>query len=73
MLIQTLDTIQSINCPIFQGYEGEPKAYIATQGPLPASIVDFWHMVWHQKSPIIVMITKLKEKNKVSFEAKSNK
>ena len=49
----------------FQGYEGESRAYIATQGPLAQTIVDFWHMVWHQKSPIIVMITKLKEKNKV--------
>ena len=52
-----------------QGYEGEPHAYIATQGPLPHSIVDFWHMIWNEKAPIIVMITKLKEKNKVGNSA----
>ena len=51
----------------FQGYEGEPHAYIATQGPMSHTIVDFWRMVWHEKCPIIVMITKLKEKSRVSM------
>jgi protein tyrosine phosphatase len=50
---------------LWQGYEGEEKAYIATQGPMSHTIVDFWRMVWIEKSPIIVMITKLKEKAKV--------
>lgn len=50
-----------------QGYEGEEKAYIATQGPMSHTIVDFWRMVWIEKSPIIVMITKLKEKAKVGL------
>lgn len=52
---------------IVQGYEGEPKAYIATQGPMAHTIVDFWNMVWNENCPIIVMITKLKEKNKVNL------
>ena len=55
-----------ISILLLQGYEGESRAYVATQGPLPHSIVDFWHMVWFEKTPVIVMITKLKEKNKVS-------
>ena len=50
---------------LFQGYEGEHNAYIATQGPMSHTIVDFWRLVWYEKTPIIVMITKLKEKNKV--------
>ncbi len=29
------------------------------------TVNDFWRAVWHVKSPIVVMITKLKEKNKV--------
>ncbi|KAL3842620.1 hypothetical protein ACJMK2_020613 [Sinanodonta woodiana] len=57
-----------INANYIRGYDGEPHAYIATQGPLSHTIVDFWHMVWHEKSPIIVMITKLKEKGKSKCE-----
>ena len=34
-------------------------------GPLPCTMVDFWHMVWQYKATAIVMITKLKEKNRV--------
>ncbi|KAK7481506.1 hypothetical protein BaRGS_00027268 [Batillaria attramentaria] len=57
-----------INANYIRGYEGEPKAYIATQGPMAHTIVDFWQMVWHEGCPIVVMITKLKEKNKPKCE-----
>ncbi|KAG8197981.1 hypothetical protein JTE90_029376 [Oedothorax gibbosus] len=57
-----------INANYVRGYSGESKAYIATQGPLPHTVNDFWLMVWREKSPLIVMITKLKEKLKVKCE-----
>ncbi|KAJ2782271.1 Tyrosine-protein phosphatase non-receptor type 3 [Coemansia interrupta] len=31
--------------------------YIATQGPLPHSVGDFWRMVWEQDAKAIVMLT----------------
>ncbi|EUB56994.1 Tyrosine-protein phosphatase non-receptor type 11 [Echinococcus granulosus] len=39
--------------------------YIATQGTLPNTIVDFWRMVWQEHSAIIVMITKEVERGRV--------
>ena len=50
---------------MFQGYGAEPRAYIAMQGPMSNTVVDFWRMIWQEKAPIVVMITKLKEKNRV--------
>lgn len=32
------------------------------------TVVDFWRMIWFEKCPIIVMITKLKEKSKVGIK-----
>eukprot|EP01147_Barroeca_monosierra_P009833 gene9833-2026_t len=32
-------------------------AYIATQGPVPASFNAFWQMIWEQKIEIIAMVT----------------
>jgi protein tyrosine phosphatase len=55
-----------INEPQLQGYDDEPMAFIATQGPLPNTLDDFWLMVWQEKAPAIVMMTKLKENNKVT-------
>jgi protein tyrosine phosphatase len=42
---------------------GHPKGkYIACQAPLPSTISDFWWMVWQEKSCVIVMLTRFREK-----------
>ncbi|CAH2275717.1 tyrosine- phosphatase non-receptor type 12 isoform X2 [Pelobates cultripes] len=43
-----------INANFIKGVHG-PRAYIATQGPLANTVVDFWRMVWEYNIVIIVM------------------
>ncbi|KAJ1777757.1 hypothetical protein LPJ54_002185 [Coemansia sp. RSA 1824] len=49
-------TCDYVNASYVQ-YFGGPM-YIATQGPLPATVGDFWRMVWEEHSRVIVMLTK---------------
>ncbi|XP_067679069.1 multiple epidermal growth factor-like domains protein 11 [Haliotis asinina] len=37
------------------------KQYIATQGPLPETVVDFWEMIWQEQVPVIVMLANIME------------
>jgi protein tyrosine phosphatase len=39
--------------------------YIATQGPLPHTVADFWRLVWEKKVTHIVMLTAEAEKSVV--------
>uniref|UniRef100_A0A1I8FJ74 Protein-tyrosine-phosphatase n=1 Tax=Macrostomum lignano TaxID=282301 RepID=A0A1I8FJ74_9PLAT len=44
------------------------NAYIATQGPLPDTIGDFWRMIWEQKTSTVVMMTRLEERSRVKCD-----
>lgn len=48
-----------------QGYDGKEKVYIATQGPMPNTVADFWEMVWQEEVALIVMLTQLRESKEV--------
>lgn len=53
-----------INANFCDGYQ-KPNHYIATQGPLPHTVADFWRMVWEQKSRTLVMMTQLEERGRI--------
>lgn len=52
-------------CVDSQGYR-QKDYFIATQGPLPHTVEDFWRMVWEWKCHSIVMLTELQEREQVS-------
>ena len=37
-------------------------------GPLPKTLVDFWRLVWQERTPSIVMITNLEEGTKIKCQ-----
>ncbi|XP_071081861.1 receptor-type tyrosine-protein phosphatase epsilon-like [Haliotis cracherodii] len=56
-----------INANYIMGHDDTPK-YIATQGPKPVTVTDFWRMVWQEDVTQIVMLTRLMEMNKTKCE-----
>lgn len=58
--IAGLEGSDYINANFCDGYR-QKNAYIATQGPLPHTVDDFWRMLSEHQSSVIVMLTDLKE------------
>ncbi|XP_065904304.1 receptor-type tyrosine-protein phosphatase delta-like isoform X2 [Dysidea avara] len=64
---KTEDGSDYINSSFIDGFS-KSNAYIAAQGPMPDTVKDFWQMVWEQKTPTIVMLTRTMEGNKPKCE-----
>lgn len=67
--VKLLDTEHDyINANYLMGHRlpgGADVSYIACQAPLPSTMDDFWLMVWQQRSCVVVMLTKFREKGLV--------
>nr|XP_021323628.1 phosphatidylinositol phosphatase PTPRQ [Danio rerio] len=53
-----------INASFVSGYLC-PNEFIATQGPLPSTVADFWRMIWETGTKTIVMLTQCFEKGRI--------
>uniref|UniRef100_A0A8C9A6Z0 Receptor-type tyrosine-protein phosphatase eta n=1 Tax=Prolemur simus TaxID=1328070 RepID=A0A8C9A6Z0_PROSS len=65
--IQTHSADDYINANYMPGYHSK-KDFIATQGPLPNTLKDFWRMVWEKNVYAIIMLTKCVEQGRTKCE-----
>ena len=52
-----------VTCP----FSAEKNVFIATQGPIPSSMNNFWTMVWNEMITVVVMLCGLEEHGRVRF------
>lgn len=57
-----------INANYVRGSSGNQRAYIASQGPLPNTLIDFWRMIWETEVLVIVMACNEREAGKYKCE-----
>ncbi|KAK5637712.1 hypothetical protein RI129_000127 [Pyrocoelia pectoralis] len=58
-----------INANYVRGSSGNQRAYIACQGPLPNTLVDYWRMIWETEVLVIVMACNEREAGKYKCES----
>ncbi|KAG7279229.1 hypothetical protein CRUP_013621 [Coryphaenoides rupestris] len=56
-----------INANYIPGFNSK-KEFIAAQGPLPATVNEFWRMVWEKNVQTMVMLTRCNEQGRVKCE-----
>ncbi|KAG8005641.1 Tyrosine-protein phosphatase non-receptor type 12, partial [Nibea albiflora] len=60
-----------VNANFIKGMDG-PEAYIATQGPLPNTVIDFWRMNWEYNVAVIVMACREFEMGRETEQARTD-
>ncbi|XP_075401823.1 receptor-type tyrosine-protein phosphatase eta [Tenrec ecaudatus] len=65
--VQTHSTDDYINANYMPGYHSK-RDFIATQGPLPNTLKDFWRMVWERNTHAVIMLTKCVEQGRTKCE-----
>ncbi|XP_056286341.1 receptor-type tyrosine-protein phosphatase H-like isoform X2 [Pseudoliparis swirei] len=61
------ETSDYINACYMPGYSNN-REFIATQGPLPSTVNDFWRMIWEESVKGIVMVTNCTEGGRTKCE-----
>ncbi|XP_068595959.1 receptor-type tyrosine-protein phosphatase beta [Brachionichthys hirsutus] len=56
-----------INASYVPGYNSR-KEFIASQGPLPATVNEFWRMIWEKNVQTLVMLARCSEQGRVKCE-----
>ncbi|XP_061165547.1 receptor-type tyrosine-protein phosphatase epsilon-like [Saccostrea echinata] len=64
VILKTETGSDYINANYIEGAERDHE-YIAAQGPKQNTVGDFWTMIWQENVSVIVMLTNLKERNKI--------
>ena len=54
-----------INANYITNFRSKKTGYIAAQGPLPSTIIDFWRMVWENDVSAVVMTCLLFERKRI--------